>query len=129
MGSVAYMQETGEVSSIGCLGLSQIPIRYWRCRDLNKRGGYGKIYPQSRVISLCMQAWKKVIREIYLPNELATKLGAADITLSRDVKEQVNPAGMTPSLPVKTIKRSQEEEPHKVPTLASPKLKIEQPKR
>ena len=100
----------------------QTPLRYWRCGDSKKRGGCGKIYPQSRIITLCLQAGKKFSREIYLPNELTQKFSAADIALTSSEEIDTSSGGKTPMPPAKSIKRLPTEGPRKAQIPAAPQI-------
>ena len=119
----------GKLIPSGRIESSHTPIRYWRCGGLEKRGGCGKMYPQSRVVTLCLQAGKKFSREIYLPNELTQKLSAADITLAKIEKMETASAGKIPIPPAKVAKRALAEEPRKVQIPVTPQLKPVQAQR
>ena len=119
----------GKLIPSGKIESSQSPIRYWRCGGLGKRGGCGKMYPQSRVVSLCLQAGKKFTREIYLPNELTLKLSAADITLTCTEKVDTAPTGKTLIPPAKSVKRLPTQGPQKIQIPAAPQIKPAQPQR
>ena len=112
----------GKLVPSGKLSSSLTPMVYWRCGSLEKKGGCGKIYPQSRVITLCLQAGKRLSREIYLPNELTLKLSAADITLTNMERADTNSGVKTPMPPAKTMKRLPTEGPRKAQIPACPQI-------
>lgn len=62
-----------------------------------------------------MQAGKRYAREVYLPDELTSRLSAIEITLSKPEKMEIVPDGGELVRPPKTRKK----EDHKIPEAKS----------
>ena len=116
----------GNFVPAGKLHMGQRPTWYWRCGGLEKKRGCSKFFPQSKMITLCMQAGKRYTRETYLPNELTERLSALEITLDESEKMEVISERDEPVHSPKTPKKEDHKSSMGKPQPVAPKPKLQQ---
>lgn len=116
----------GKFIPAGKLYMGQKPTWYWRCGGLRKQGGCSKHFPQSKIVTLCMQAGKRYARETYLPNELTERLSALEITLDKPELMDVASEGCDMANPPKVQKKEDRKGATDKPQSVVPKPKVQQ---
>ena len=116
----------GKLSPIELPQHMQTGSRFWTCGSIAKPGGCRRIFAQSKVIGQCMQAGRKVTRELVFPHELAMRISSMTISLSEPEKMEVTPAVAAKPPPKKTQKVAGRNGPVRNPQEITPQPGMQQ---